>query len=1192
MGDRSGAVNRGRSARATARSDRRRGAAAPVEVSASDIERLLRKSWKGAKAHAEHQLESNATATAITEALTRKTYPKAMVGAAMGRRRSLGEQFTDQVKMMPSGLAHLGGQTYRSAEGVFRLRNEGVEALAELFGKGDGADLGPVQDWEDVGRITREYLPVVADQGRSFANTSHRLTNPEEYSRAVQEGRILDAVTEDAANISMVVGGASRVTGAGSRAAAARGAVRTAGALNEASQVLRQMSTLGATAADAPILPLRFAAQTRPVRALLNQAEKLPYLDPELRRQRQFQRDARREVDTEAYHKQQLAEKITKISSDPDLRRASGVVEAQLEREWGRIPDEALDEFAERYNEGKLPEYQVSARAMRFARDYTAGSLDPKLAAKVDQMVELMAGNRADQLNRSLSAGLRPENLLAEPLADVVDAKVEPLRREREKLVERIDTATRIRDRAQNTTAKLGGPDEIRALPPTAAVFAGEALQRATMGNRTVNRLNERLARLDAKIERTVAEASATPEALPARFRTVRNISDASADVLERMADEGGPGFEPLRQLAADMRGKDMNRMVAEGYDPAYLAGGSIRRQPKAPGQNVIPRDRTESFLRRRRSDNIPFDPVDQLRLDIKQATEVGRNNATRRFVTEFAKPARTILGDGIDQMSGEQIAVALREAGFEAYNPKGLWATENPHLLSPDALALPAHIHADLTKSMIADGKIIEVLSAGNRKLKNMLLPLNAKWHTGNTIGGALMAMVGGGVNPIELAQAIGEVRKRGLDDPEFAPLRGMSMASDVQRFVNPGIHNRASLATRAVRKVVGNEDTITPGPVGRTLDRMYRANDFVDSMYRSAVYLAKRRQGLNVEQAVKVAIDAMGDYGKLSPFERRYVKNVLPFYSWTKHITTLAFRLPIEHPMRVVWTLHLAEMFGTEPDPDAPEWEQGGFSIGGRLIGPNVLNPFDGIGDALGPAGVAQSISPVIKIPTAAAFGVDLSTMNRVDRFSGDTSMNLSPGETAAFATNELSLLRSLREILGDEVSYDDLGNVRTVAGEGVYANYQTLDEYGVPTSYRRAVRDAAGEQVKQPDQPIRTAYNDTDVILGIFGFPRRKPPKPTSVPLELPAEVTRGGLVRFAEYGTSDGYLRGADGKLDYVSLARALRAAGIAQQSKPPSRTELERIAEENGVVFGDQASSDADTVNRVAAAARRRSSGRR
>ena len=61
--------------------------------------------------------------------------------------------------------------------------------------------------------------------------------------------------------------------------------------------------------------------------------------------------------------------------------------------------------------------------------------------------------------------------------------------------------------------------------------------------------------------------------------------------------------------------------------------------------------------------------------------------------------------------------------------------------------------------------------------------------------------------------------------------------------------------------------------------------------------------------ERAIQVGNRFYGSYARLSPFERVTLRRLLPFYTFNKAMTSLAFRLPYLYPKRVFIGTHLAQ-------------------------------------------------------------------------------------------------------------------------------------------------------------------------------------------------------------------------------------------------------------------------------------------
>lgn len=75
------------------------------------------------------------------------------------------------------------------------------------------------------------------------------------------------------------------------------------------------------------------------------------------------------------------------------------------------------------------------------------------------------------------------------------------------------------------------------------------------------------------------------------------------------------------------------------------------------------------------------------------------------------------------------------------------------------------------------------------------------------------------------------------------------------------------------------------TPNPANNPLvQRGMDVHVGVDNLNRFAQFVTLRRQGYGVEAARDLVMQAQLDYGKLTPFERNVMRNVIPFYAFSK--------------------------------------------------------------------------------------------------------------------------------------------------------------------------------------------------------------------------------------------------------------------------------------------------------------------
>lgn len=334
-------------------------------------------------------------------------------------------------------------------------------------------------------------------------------------------------------------------------------------------------------------------------------------------------------------------------------------------------------------------------------------------------------------------------------------------------------------------------------------------------------------------------------------------------------------------------------------------------------------------------------------------------------------------------------------------------------------------------------------------------VLALSPRWQVNNTLGNFVQATLGGGLTPGEWASAMLDARAllrendlRFLADNadvlgatarqkgrvtrrlEKAEARIAKMDPEVRESVlGP---DGVSLDPRIPQRGAGvaGLDPTAPADVSARAPRWYKrghdvvqksyeVNGFMDDLARVAVYLKRYEKmtdaelyafaadnpslaahvgdlkGLRREAAVRMSLDALGNFRKMNRFERQWVRRAIPFYAWMKHITTLTFRLPVYHPLRVVWTMHLADLYGDEAEFPLLA---GSLPLGGdSYLRLPRANPFEDVAalpqsgdprDIIGTIG--KSVGPIPRLASLIATGIDPSTLQPVRRPPGDERLD----------------------------------------------------------------------------------------------------------------------------------------------------------------------------------------------------------
>jgi hypothetical protein len=179
----------------------------------------------------------------------------------------------------------------------------------------------------------------------------------------------------------------------------------------------------------------------------------------------------------------------------------------------------------------------------------------------------------------------------------------------------------------------------------------------------------------------------------------------------------------------------------------------------------------------------------------------------------------------------------------------------------------------------------------------------------------------------------------------------------------------------------VRGSEEQAPRTPVGKLTRASYRLNEFVDNLTRSSVDLAALARGESTDQALQTTVRTLGDYSRMSTFERKVVREVIPFYAWIRHSTIATLRLPITSPARAAFLFHLSDIYRN------PE-EQGELfgsrlPLGGGLLNLGTINPLQDLTSLINPGElVGPALSPAIKLAASSTMGLDLSKMAAVTR------------------------------------------------------------------------------------------------------------------------------------------------------------------------------------------------------------------
>ncbi len=536
---------------------------------------------------------------------------------------------------------------------------------------------------------------------------------------------------------------------------------------------------------------------------------------------------------------------------------------------------------------------------------------------------------------------------------------------------------------------------------------------------------------------------------MPGRFRAVAANSRMALrgllDEAEALTQAGDSASAQLLLKAAEDIPTTLKAMVDSGIDPTYLTGGQAPTlAPAFGGSGGI----TSRALRAEHLLESGLRPVDLdgvVRLQMHQAGQFLVNNAADYIETNMGVPASSVIGDaqaawdkahpfdgGV--MPERDMRAALADAGFQAADstaPVGM-ATQ----------VIPVAIARQLAKMRQEPGAVWRAMNKGNQIFKTSVLPLSPRWLSGNVVGNAFMAMFNYGMSPLELARLVDDIQKLEGGWKQLRKQGGLAKFAPDELASHGLTYNEHQLRWGTKDELLAAFDGETPSRWQTAKNRggdfvaaSYNLNEFVDNLGRSAVFLKELRKHGDEAISTKAALNAMGDFTRMTPFERKWVRQVLPFYSWLRHQTVAAMRLPLQSPYRAAFLLHLSDMMNDpEMGPEMLQQLGSKMSVGGQMWNLGGLSPFaDPTELGLDPTNpeMTRSVTPTIKFPFEAITGRQLGggPLSRpfedrpTDTFGRETSQSpfrrilsdpaAGVGEIGFLAAGQLPQSRALRDV-----------------------------------------------------------------------------------------------------------------------------------------------------------------------------------
>jgi len=398
----------------------------------------------------------------------------------------------------------------------------------------------------------------------------------------------------------------------------------------------------------------------------------------------------------------------------------------------------------------------------------------------------------------------------------------------------------------------------------------------------------------------------------------------------------------------------------------------------------------------------------------IAQAKAVDADQGLRGV--DFASELHRLIATEMDARGYEAWPTPNRDGRGYAVNLK----RDRVARASEETIFMPKGLKKIVADRMKIGGppKALKILDTTNSAFKRLTLPLSVTWHIGDAISNVMFAAARGGVNPLDMARGMTLTKQLMDTDGGASLMNHIAAASDAGSLSYSDHLNWLEQEARAKgladkranmgRARLAASRAATPLRVAQ--DAGFKLNRTINDLQRSGYKIIQLDRALRnlkdadgnslglsaegialadpailkrpeIAKAIEEVVDQANDvFGTtpLTPFERNYIKPLVPFYHWIKTINTFAVKMAAEHPARALWMLNLGNM--AADDREMPGFLEGAFETPWGYMSLNSLNPFADIGGGLtSPQAALRSLAPGVKLAAAAGFGVDLNKGGR---------------------------------------------------------------------------------------------------------------------------------------------------------------------------------------------------------------------
>ena len=170
--------------------------------------------------------------------------------------------------------------------------------------------------------------------------------------------------------------------------------------------------------------------------------------------------------------------------------------------------------------------------------------------------------------------------------------------------------------------------------------------------------------------------------------------------------------------------------------------------------------------------------------------------------------------------------------------------------------------------------------------------------------------------------------------------------------------------------------------------IDYGAKAGQWVEQQQKMVAYIGSLKQGKSIDEALELAEKAGFDYSKITPFEAKIMRRLIPFYTFTRKNIELQAKTLLEHPERISNVIKGFRAVGEQPTEEdlagLPDYVKQGFvsktgrtdEYGRPLFKTAGGTPIEQAGQQISgniPLRIASQTNPILKWIIEGSTGID---------------------------------------------------------------------------------------------------------------------------------------------------------------------------------------------------------------------------